>query len=54
MGVRCLGISVVTNLASGVAAGVTSHDEVLAAGQAAAGKLGSLLSALVQNPALYS
>ena len=50
MGARCLGISLVANLAAGVTEGHADHAEVLAAGQAAAGSLQALLGGLVAEP----
>jgi purine-nucleoside phosphorylase len=52
MGARCLALSVVTNLAPGVGVGSTNHEEVLKAGKAAAGKLGSLLLSIFESPQL--
>lgn len=49
LGVRCMAISVVTNMALGVVGKTTDHTEVLAAGEAAAEKLQSLLSGLLQR-----
>jgi purine-nucleoside phosphorylase len=46
-GLEVLGISLVTNLAAGVGGQPLSHEEVLETGQAAAGRCGSLLSAIV-------
>jgi purine-nucleoside phosphorylase len=46
-GLEVLGISLVTNLAAGIGDQPLAHEEVLAAGQAAAGRCGSLLSAIV-------
>jgi purine-nucleoside phosphorylase len=46
-GLEVLGISLVTNLAAGVGDQPLSHTEVLAAGQAAAGRCGGLLAAIV-------
>ncbi len=46
-GLEVLGISLVTNLAAGVGDQPLAHEEVLEAGQAAAGRCGSLLSAIV-------
>ena len=43
MGLRCLGISLVANMAPGVATGPTDHADVLAAGAAAAQQLRTLL-----------
>ena len=42
-----LGISLVTNLAAGVTGEPLDHEEVLAAGQASAGEMGTLLRELV-------
>jgi purine-nucleoside phosphorylase len=50
MGIRCLGISVVTNMAAGVGDGKLAHDEVLAVGAEAQPHLTSLLRELL--PAL--
>lgn len=47
MGIRCLGISVVTNMAAGVLPEKIDHEGVLAVGQQAAGSLTSLLRALL-------
>lgn len=49
LGMRCMAVSVVTNLALGVAGTATDHAEVLAAGETAAGQLESLLSDLLQS-----
>jgi len=46
-GLEVLGISLVTNLAAGIGDQPLSHEEVLEAGQAAAGRCGRLLSAVV-------
>ena len=46
-GLEVLGISLVTNLAAGIGGQPLSHDEVLAAGQAAAERCGRLLAAVV-------
>lgn len=46
-GARVLGISLVTNLAAGVVDAPVSHAEVLAAGQAAAGRIGALLAGVI-------
>jgi purine-nucleoside phosphorylase len=46
-GLEVLGISLVTNLAAGISATPLSHEEVLEAGRAAAGRCGSLLAAVV-------
>jgi purine-nucleoside phosphorylase len=46
-GMEVLGISLVTNLAAGVTGEPLDHEEVLAAGQASAGEMGTLLRELV-------
>jgi len=46
-GLEVLGISLVTNLAAGIGEQPLSHDDVLEAGQAAAGRCGHLLAAVV-------
>ncbi len=46
-GLEVLGISLVTNLAAGISREPLNHEEVLEAGQAAAGRMGELLSAIV-------
>ena len=46
-GMEVLGISLVTNLAAGISDAPLNHEEVLKAGRAAAGRMGSLLSRLV-------
>ncbi len=43
LGIRCLGISVVTNMAAGVVQGKLGHDEVLAVGAEAQPRLTALL-----------
>jgi purine-nucleoside phosphorylase len=50
LGIRCLGISVATNLAAGVATGKLGHEEVLAVGAEAQPRLTALLRELL--PAL--
>lgn len=52
MGMRCLGISVVTNPAAGVTGEPLSHAEVLEVGRAAAGDVRRLLAALIADPRL--
>ena len=47
MGAEVLGLSLVSNLAAGVADTPLSHQEVLEAGQAAAASLGDLLARLI-------
>ncbi len=46
-GLEVLGISLVTNLAAGITGEPLDHAEVLAAGQAAASRMGTLLADLV-------
>jgi purine-nucleoside phosphorylase len=46
-GLDVLGISLVTNLAAGISDEPLSHDEVIEAGQTAAGRCGGLLAAVV-------
>ena len=48
LGAEVLGLSLVSNLAAGVSASPLSHGEVLAAGEAAAASLGSLLGRLLR------
>jgi purine-nucleoside phosphorylase len=50
MGIRCLGISVVTNMAAGVGSGKLDHSEVLAVGSEAEPRLTALIRELL--PAL--
>jgi len=52
MGVRCLCISMVSNVAAGLSETPVRHEEVLAAGQAAAAKLRELLGAVLRAPEL--
>jgi purine-nucleoside phosphorylase len=47
MGIRCLGISCVTNMAAGILPAKIHHEEVLEAGAAVRGTLVSLLKALL-------
>jgi purine-nucleoside phosphorylase len=47
LGAEVLGISLVTNPAAGLGAGKLDHAEVVAEGQAAAGRMGDLLAALL-------
>ena len=54
MGVRCLGLSLVANSAAGAAAAPLTHDEVLAAGRAAAARVRLLLAELLAAPALLA
>jgi len=46
-GMEVLGISLVTNLAAGITGEALNHEEVLAAGRAAASRMGELLGAIV-------
>jgi len=52
MGVRCLCISAISNVAAGLSETPVTHSEVLAAGQAAAAKLRELLAAVLRDPEL--
>jgi purine-nucleoside phosphorylase len=54
MGVRCLGLSLVSNAAAGLVAGPIDHEEVLATGKKAAEKLAKLLAALLAHPDLLA
>ena len=47
LGAEVLGISLVTNLAAGLAPEALDHAEVTAAGDAAAGRMGALLAAVL-------
>jgi len=46
-GAEVLGVSLVTNLAAGITGQPLSHDEVLAAGAASAGRMGTLLAEVI-------
>jgi len=46
-GLEVLGISLVTNLAAGITGEALNHEEILAAGRAAASRMGELLGAIV-------
>lgn len=50
-GLRCMGISVVTNVASGLALGPLSHEEVMAAARGASGDLARLVQGVLQRVA---
>jgi len=50
-GLETLGVSLVTNLAAGMTGEPLSHDEVLAAGAAAAEQMGGLLSEVIRRAA---
>jgi len=54
MGMRCCCLSVVSNPGAGVGGAALSHEAVLAAGRAAAGRVQRLLAALLAEPALLS
>jgi purine-nucleoside phosphorylase len=47
LGAEVLAISLVTNLAAGLSDAPLSHQEVIAAGQASAGRMGALLAAIL-------
>ncbi len=47
-GMRCLGISIITNLASGIGHGRLSHAEVMVAAEAAGDALGRVLAGVVE------
>ena len=53
MGVRCLGLSLVANPASGLVDGPLDHNEVLAAATGASAKLRGLLARLLERPEPY-
>ncbi|MEP6571413.1 MAG: purine-nucleoside phosphorylase [Gemmatimonadota bacterium] len=48
LGVRCLAISTITNLACGVGSGILRHDDVRKTATLAADRLGSLLEGIVE------
>lgn len=48
-GAQVLGVSLVTNLAAGMTGQPLSHDEVLAAGDASATRMGALLRAVIER-----
>jgi purine-nucleoside phosphorylase len=52
LGMRCLVLSMVSNPAAGLAATALTHEEVLAAAQAAGGQLQALLGGLLAAPEL--
>lgn len=52
LGLRCLVVSLVANPAAGASAPPLTHEEVLGAGRAAAGRVRALLSALLADPRL--
>ena len=47
MGVRVLGLSVISNLGAGLAADLLSHEEVLSAAESAAPRLTALLQEII-------
>jgi purine-nucleoside phosphorylase len=49
LGAEVVGISLVTNAAAGVTGEKLSHEEVMAAGKAAAGRMGELLSKVLHK-----
>ena len=49
LGAEVLGISLVSNAAAGITGEKLSHEEVMAAGKAAAGKMGELLSKVLHK-----
>jgi purine-nucleoside phosphorylase len=49
VGCEVLGISLVTNPGAGLTEAVLNHEEVLAAGKAAAGNMGKLLREVIEN-----
>ncbi|MGH7751641.1 MAG: hypothetical protein ACREN5_02395, partial [Gemmatimonadales bacterium] len=53
-GIRCLGLSIITNQAAGISPTPLAHEEVLAAGKRVAGELEAVirgvLARLVTNP----
>ena len=53
-GLEILGISLVTNLAAGISATPLDHAEVIAAGRAAADRVGTMLAAVVRRIAAAS
>jgi purine-nucleoside phosphorylase len=52
MGMRCLCLSMVSNPAAGLSAAAVDHNDVLAAGAAAAGKVQQLLGSILRDPEL--
>jgi purine-nucleoside phosphorylase len=52
LGMRCLCLSMVSNAAAGLSESPVTHEEVLAAAEEAAGKLQTLLGALLRHPEL--
>ncbi len=54
MGVRCAGLSFISNSAAGVTDEVLDHEDVLERGKQAAGKVRKLLAGVVSHPDLLS
>ncbi|HVR29274.1 MAG TPA: purine-nucleoside phosphorylase [Thermoanaerobaculia bacterium] len=52
LGVACCALSLVTNLAAGLAPSLPSHQEVMVEGERAAARIGGLLRALLEHPEL--
>jgi purine-nucleoside phosphorylase len=52
MGVRCLGLSMISNPAAGLSDAPVDHADVLAAGKTAAASVQKLLGALLTHPGL--
>ena len=50
LGAEVMALSLVTNLAAGMTGEPLSHDEVIAAGRASAGRMGTLLAAVLPPP----
>jgi purine-nucleoside phosphorylase len=48
-GMRCLGFSVVTNLASGLSASKLNHEEVLETARRVSGELGGLIEGVIDR-----
>jgi purine-nucleoside phosphorylase len=53
-GMEILGLSLATNLAAGISPVPLDADDVIAAGNAASGRVGALLRALVEHPGLVA
>ena len=49
LAMEVLGLSLVTNLAAGMTGAPLNHEEVLAAGQAAATRMGELLAQVIRK-----
>jgi purine-nucleoside phosphorylase len=48
-GLRCLGFSVVTNLASGISPGKLNHEEVMETAGRVTGDLGALIEGIIER-----